>query len=101
MVVYSGSNTDCKSSEPLKTLVMLAYVMLTGQFRRTSRAWVVKACHPSRVETLRHRYIKPEYFYTVSWPPGFPIREFSGIPGNCATLNSRREFPGILSNREF
>src|SRR6218665_206734 len=28
MVVYSGSNTDCKSSEPLKTLVMLCYVML-------------------------------------------------------------------------
>jgi len=26
MVVYSGSNTDCKSSEPLKTLVMLCYV---------------------------------------------------------------------------
>ena len=25
---YSGSNTDCKSSEPLKTLVMLWYVML-------------------------------------------------------------------------
>src|SRR6218665_3879522 len=28
MVVYSGSNTDCKSSEPLKTIVMLCYVML-------------------------------------------------------------------------
>src|SRR6218665_2478954 len=30
MVVYSGSNTDCKSSEPLKTpcYVMLCYVML-------------------------------------------------------------------------
>src|SRR6218665_2204546 len=26
-VVYSGSNTDCKSSEPLKTIVMLCYVM--------------------------------------------------------------------------
>jgi len=26
MVVYSGSNTDCKSSEPLKTVVMLCYV---------------------------------------------------------------------------
>jgi len=24
----SGSNTDCKSSEPLKTLLMLCYVML-------------------------------------------------------------------------
>src|SRR6218665_432420 len=29
MVVYSGSNTDCKSSEPLKTIVMLCYVMLS------------------------------------------------------------------------
>jgi len=28
MVVYSGSNTDCKSSEPLETLVMLCYAML-------------------------------------------------------------------------
>jgi len=28
MVAYSGSNTDCKSSEPLKTLVMLCYVKL-------------------------------------------------------------------------
>src|SRR6218665_3269388 len=28
MVVYSGSNTDCKSSEPLKIIVMLCYVML-------------------------------------------------------------------------
>src|SRR6218665_3902779 len=28
MVVYSGSNTDCKSSEPLKTLVMLCYANL-------------------------------------------------------------------------
>jgi len=28
MVVYSGSNTDCKSSEPLKTIVMLCYVMV-------------------------------------------------------------------------
>src|SRR6218665_2249574 len=28
MIVYSGSNTDYKSSEPLKTLVMLCYVML-------------------------------------------------------------------------
>src|SRR6218665_15330 len=26
MVVYSGTNTDCTSSEPLKTLVMLCYV---------------------------------------------------------------------------
>src|SRR6218665_3259200 len=25
MVVHSGTNTDCKSSEPLKTLVMLCY----------------------------------------------------------------------------
>ena len=29
MVVYSGSNTHCKSSEPLKTLVMLCYVVIT------------------------------------------------------------------------
>jgi len=26
---YSGSNTDCKSSEPLKTIVMLCYVINT------------------------------------------------------------------------
>ena len=25
---------------------------------------VVKACHPHRVEAIRHRYIKPEYFLT-------------------------------------
>jgi len=31
-----------------------------------------------------------------SGPPGIPVREFPGIPGNLALPNSRREFPGIL-----
>ena len=28
-------------------------------------------------------------------PPGIPVREFPGIPGNRGPQNSRREFPGI------
>src|SRR6218665_3222036 len=39
MVVYSGSNTDCKSSEPLKTIVMLCYVMFESiGYRPTNEA---------------------------------------------------------------
>ena len=30
-----------------------------------------------------------------SRPPGIPVREFPGIPGNRGPQNSRREFPGI------
>src|SRR6218665_1825789 len=37
----------------------------------------------------------------ITGPPGFPIRKFPGIPGNRAALNSRWEFPGILSKPEF
>ena len=33
MEVYSGSNTDYKSSEPLKTLVMLCYVKWSELFK--------------------------------------------------------------------
>jgi len=37
MVVYSGSNTDCKSSEPLKTLAMLCYIYIWNLYSATSR----------------------------------------------------------------
>src|SRR6218665_1008688 len=56
MVVYSGSNTDYKSSEPLKTLVMLCYVM---QFfseieAGSNRSWNAKEDTTVSIQLILH-----------------------------------------------
>src|SRR6218665_155340 len=70
MVVYRGSNTDCKSSEPLKTLVTLCYVILLrfwghhrtflGKLPCAAERFVILACAAAQFYVKRSISVAPE-----------------------------------------